>query len=277
MSGATVVRLGFIATLLFSGLCIYLGTLDYCSVIEGGRVCTSNFEKFLKSSPNEKGDTLAGLAGSLAFLWIIITVLLQSKELKLQRIELGETREEIKLTRQAYEVSNDHLARQRFESLFFELVATHNSIVNSIDLRKSKTGEIICNGRDCFKFFYRELEIPKEDRMYPEHAEDKADERYGSLYERHHSDLGHYFRFIYNAMRVISKSEYSDKTHRRLYRSLFSDDELLIIFYNARSSSGWKLTSYIEDFELFNNLPKDRVIHSDHLAYFSAHSYGTIS
>jgi hypothetical protein len=277
VSGSIVVTLGFIATLIFAAFCYYLGVMDYCVVVGGIEDCTSNFQKFLHSSPNEKGDTLAGLAGSLAFLWIIITVLLQSKELKLQRIELGETREEIKLTRQAYEVSNDHLARQRFESLFFELVATHNSIVNSIDLRSSTTGEIISNGRDCFKSFYKELDIPKEDRMYPEYAEDKADERYESLYKRHRSDLGHYFRFIYNAMRVISKSEYSDKTHRRLYRSLFSDDELLIIFYNARSVSGWKLKSYIEDFEFFNNLPRDRVIHSDHLAYFSAHSYGIIS
>lgn len=94
MSGSTLLCLGFIATIIFAAFCIYLGVMDYCSIVEGDRVCISNYRKFLDSSPNEKGDTLAGLAGSLAFLWIIITVLLQGKELAAQREELELTRRE---------------------------------------------------------------------------------------------------------------------------------------------------------------------------------------
>ena len=60
--------------------------------VEQTNVCRSNFQVFLESRPNEKGDTLAGLAGSLAFLWIVITVLLQGKELSLQRQELERMR-----------------------------------------------------------------------------------------------------------------------------------------------------------------------------------------
>lgn len=55
---------------------------------------------FLLSPPNEIGDTLAGIAGVLAFLWIIVTVWLQSMELKEQRKELQATRVELKLTRE---------------------------------------------------------------------------------------------------------------------------------------------------------------------------------
>lgn len=51
---------------------------------------------FLKSPPNEIGDTLAGIAGALAFLWIIVTVMLQSRELAAQREELELTRREFK-------------------------------------------------------------------------------------------------------------------------------------------------------------------------------------
>ena len=56
--------------------------------------CGTKFEHLFSGASNEVGDTLAGLAGSLAFLWIIITVLLQSKELREQRLELFETRRE---------------------------------------------------------------------------------------------------------------------------------------------------------------------------------------
>jgi len=56
---------------------------------------------FLLASPNEIGDTLAGIAGVLAFLWIIVTVWLQSQELAAQREELALTRREMKEQRVA--------------------------------------------------------------------------------------------------------------------------------------------------------------------------------
>ncbi len=57
-----------------------------------GSVCINNFQKFWGSEPNEVGDTLAGLFGALAFIWIIATVFLQSQELREQRKEFREQR-----------------------------------------------------------------------------------------------------------------------------------------------------------------------------------------
>jgi hypothetical protein len=57
--------------------------------------------EFLTAPPNEIGDTLAGIAGTLAFLWIIVTVMMQSKELAAQREELRLTREEFARTADA--------------------------------------------------------------------------------------------------------------------------------------------------------------------------------
>jgi hypothetical protein len=75
--------------------CVLLDT----SVLE----CQRNWAWFWTSKPNEIGDTLAGFAGVLAFIWIIVTVALQSSELRQQRAELGLTREELKLARHAQE------------------------------------------------------------------------------------------------------------------------------------------------------------------------------
>ncbi|MFY2823296.1 hypothetical protein [Ruegeria sp. MALMAid1280] len=55
----------------------------------------------LVSPANEIGDTFAGIAGVLAFLWIIITVWLQSQELAAQREELRLTRLEMGEQRKA--------------------------------------------------------------------------------------------------------------------------------------------------------------------------------
>lgn len=55
----------------------------------------------LNASPNEVGDTLAGFAGTMAFVWIIVTVFLQNHELRAQRQELRLTRIEFAEQRQA--------------------------------------------------------------------------------------------------------------------------------------------------------------------------------
>lgn len=40
-----------------------------------------------QAAPNEIGDTLAGVAGTLAFVWIVVTVWLQATELREQRLQ----------------------------------------------------------------------------------------------------------------------------------------------------------------------------------------------
>jgi autonomous glycyl radical cofactor GrcA len=83
-----IVLVGFIV-MSFQRNCILLET----SVLE----CRENWERFWASKPNEIGDTLAGFAGTLAFIWIVVTVWLQSTELAEQREVLREQKEEFKL------------------------------------------------------------------------------------------------------------------------------------------------------------------------------------
>lgn len=60
----------------------------------GNQSCGGNkWSAFLGAAPNEVGDTLAGFAGALAFVWLIATVWLQGQELAAQREELKEQRE----------------------------------------------------------------------------------------------------------------------------------------------------------------------------------------
>lgn len=67
---------------------------------------------FVLSPPNEIGDTFAGLAGVLAFLWIIVTVWLQSQALNEQRDELELTRKEFEAQRIATQAMADAMISQ---------------------------------------------------------------------------------------------------------------------------------------------------------------------
>ena len=106
MNGKSLINFGFVSTILFIIACIFLG---FGKVCEPEIACKTNFRIFIESPPNEKGDALAGIAGSLAFLWIIITVLLQGKELTLQREELERTR--VTLEKQTKFLENQDFTR----------------------------------------------------------------------------------------------------------------------------------------------------------------------
>lgn len=75
----------------------FAGSLLAPAGVEGA----SKAEFLWRANPNEVGDTLAGFAGALAFIWLIVTVTLQSQELKAQRKELQLTRREFRLMAKA--------------------------------------------------------------------------------------------------------------------------------------------------------------------------------
>lgn len=63
--------------------------------------CFSKWTYLQNAPPNEIGDAISGFAGILAFVWIIVTVWLQSQELRAQREELKLTRTEMHEQRKA--------------------------------------------------------------------------------------------------------------------------------------------------------------------------------
>ncbi|MGR3761612.1 hypothetical protein ACUXV3_16010 [Roseobacteraceae bacterium NS-SX3] len=96
---------GVLATAAVIIFGIWAGSLSVCQTdFWGNQSCAgSKWSVFLEASPNEVGDTLAGFAGALAFVWLIATVWLQGQELAAQRQELAATRTEMMMAREAQE------------------------------------------------------------------------------------------------------------------------------------------------------------------------------
>lgn len=213
------------------------------------------------------GDTLAGIAGVLAFLWIIVTVQMQREELEAQR-------EEMSLQRKEFQETNRNMVTQRFEATFFEMFRTFGEIVNSIDLVNPKTGRET-TGRDCFSVFYTRLAKDYRDRQKIGHSEDVCLEiAYQNFWKLHQLELSHYFRFLYNFFRFLDENADAKPFHAKLLRSQLSNQELLIIFYNCASPNGKKLTKYAEKFEIFDNLPTERLIEEEHVNLLPASVFG---
>ncbi len=101
------------ATLGFAALIVWFGLASTCNneLFPNGD-CPPKWQHLYAAPPNEVGDTLAGLAGVLAFIWLIATVLLQSIELREQRRVLTLQKEEMREQRKAAQDMAEALALQ---------------------------------------------------------------------------------------------------------------------------------------------------------------------
>lgn len=85
------------------------------------------------------------LFSGLAFVGVIAAILIQSEELKLQRNELQETREE-------FQQQNNTLKKQAFENTFFQIQNSKNEILKNLHSHKyGSQGAIILSheAQDC--------------------------------------------------------------------------------------------------------------------------------
>lgn len=145
------------------------------------------------------------------------------------------------------------MEKQNFESTFFQLLRVHNEIVNGIDLVKESR---ITTGRDCFPVFLSRLksEFRPSDRLSMDKNIDNAYERF---YTKNQSEIGHYFRYLYNMIKFVDNSNISDKRfYTNIIRAQLSNDEMALLFYNCISSKGkMKFKPYVIEYSLLKNMP----------------------
>lgn len=262
-----ILLIGLTALVVILGL--WLGTL----------LLLKNLDTSERGTFGDMFGSINALFSGMALAGIIITILLQSQELKYQREELRETRKEFK-------TQNETLKIQRFENTFFNLLNLHHQIVAAMDYQYVTKGaptfsqqiiqvkqttksakEKVINGRDVFRYLYN--------KMNPDLAHLNAEEINGIYkhhYDKAHTDFGHYFRNLYRMIKLVHLTDFyyheSDMDELNIYktkykytsiiRSQLSDYELLWLFYNCLSEYGKeKFKPLIEKYCIFKNLPVD--------------------
>lgn len=208
---------------------------------------------------------LNALFSGLAFGGLLITVLYQ-------REDLGLTKEELKLTR-------DEIKAQHLETTFFHMLRLHQDVVTGIDLqRQTNKGQQETKGRDCFRVFRHRLEWPYEEEKKENPTGDERSfvtKAYDSLWEQSQSDLGHYFRGLYNVFRYLSEHDFNDKKqYGNIARALLSDYELVVLFYNCLSERGKNFTRYAKEFAIFDNLDLSLLLNKEHVRFLDREAFG---
>jgi hypothetical protein len=211
------------------------------------------------------GDFFGGFVNPLltflTFTGVLITIALQQSALVTARNEAAAAEEALKTQSEAAD-------RQNFEATFFQMLSLHNSIVEGMDITKRGEGAL-AKGRDTFEHFRNTL-ITQYSQALTSHGIADREMRlawaYDQFWKYHRQDLGHYFRFLFNMIRFIDESLYSDeKKYIRLVRAQLSDHELVILFYNCVSKYGAKFRKYAVEYALLDNMPSDLLISPDHM------------
>jgi hypothetical protein len=195
------------------------------------------------------GDFFGGLVNPiltfLTFMGLLITIVLQQKELKL-------TREELKISSQALREQAETQEMQRFENTFFSLLEHHNLMLRSY-LEKSQVLKEKIKGvtnDDCLTIFYK----PDASGRYSFEA---ALENVRGKFVYRNRNYGTYFRILYqllkfvavnipgglvgkdfneSTLRTVSVSE-KEKTYSNIVRSYLTSDILQLLAVKGASKN----------------------------------------
>jgi hypothetical protein len=210
------------------------------------------FDKMRDGTFGDSFGTLNTLFSGLAFSGVLITIFIQ-------RIDLLETRQ--------------LSVKQQTEAQFYNLLNLQQQVIQGFDLH---IGGKTIQGRDCFRDWRRKLRVQYTRNRKKGIENGKASmAAYGYVLNAHLGDLGLYFRSLYTVFRYIDTIDHRDRSHYAVVvRSLLSDYELLLLFYNCLSVKGEKFMAFAEKHALFDNLNIQLLLSFDDVALMKASVYG---
>lgn len=239
----------------------------------------------------DKFGAINALFSGLAFAGLIVTLLYQKEELKLQREELAQTREELKGQREEFEEQNKTMKRQRFENTFFNMLSLQQEIVANltydevecvIDFGNPLNRDVkhtLYNGRSIFREMYLNLKVSipgNHSYMGIKRAIEAND--YGIYsYISSTTRFDHYFRHLYRIYKYVDSTELIEDNERYDYacivRSQLSDYELVMLFYSGLTAGRDKFKPLIEKYSVLNNLRKELLAHNQDVAAYSTEAF----
>lgn len=200
----------------------------------------------------------------LAFAAVIFAIFLQKHEVRLLKSELAGTKKMMSEQQRLADVQLEAQSKQIFENTFFQYLSVFNQIVAGMDLTSKENPPV--TGKDVFTIFLQRIarnpHLMLEGSFTGPKANGRTEDAYEEFYEEHASELGHYFRTLYNLFKFVHQSDVHDKRlYTNLIRAQLSDDEAMLLFINGLSSKGGKFKALLEEYSVLKNVDKDDALY----------------
>lgn len=212
------------------------------------------------------GDYFGGVVGTLvsiaAFVMLVRTIYLQREmisiaegQIALAREQLDTSQTELTLTRREMEQSTRVLRQQAFETAFFSLI---RRVREAKDANPYGAGQPIADNlaSNCRSFYgtanpYASMPEPFENVL----------EKVRRLFGEMRNWTEPYFRLIYHTLKWIHYSKLPEEERMRyasIFRSQFTDSELVILFFDLSIHRDSDLTHYVNFYGFLKHLEDAR-------------------
>lgn len=238
------------------------------------------FEGWNRESLGQFGDSwgfVTSVSSVAAFIGVAYSV-------KLQAASLRQLKNDSKS-------NNLMMIRQQVEGNFFQMLNLLQSLINDMDIQGvGKDGVAFeRNGRDVFIYLYKKFKSNRitARRFYIEPLElnqmdyEKLKKFMGNcfdeFYKDRQQDLAHYFRVLYNTYKFIDSANINKEDKKilaNILRAQLSNYELLMLFYNCFGKHGAKFKDIAIKYEIFDNLPIEKLIIDEHKFLIDKKAFG---
>ncbi len=248
----------FIISIICSGIVIYFYSSTFSGTITVSHERWGTFGDFF-------GGTLSPIFSFLALLALLLTIIIQNKELTLSTIEFAKSAE-------ALAEQSKSIRIQNFENTFFKLISLHNEIVDSLEYLSMRK-------RKCFSQYIKSLELsktgikPVDDNT----KETPVNQTYDRVYDSIAPSVEHYHKNLYQILSFVNKNgiEGNKKQYTNFIRSQLSRDELHLLFLHGLSKYGVeKFKKLIEQYEMLEHLPADTFLLKENIHLYDKKTFG---
>ena len=218
----------------------------------------------------DKFSAIGILLNGLAFAGLIITIVMQRKDLNLQE--------------EAIQKQNKQFYKQSFENTLFNLLQNLTSFVQTLEYKSGKNTQNksdantqknsdanIYKGINVFEQMLSNLNTNNwkvyngPELHFSEYKDNdfiKAEEIYNGFSD-YHQNLCLYFRMLYRIFKFIDESglkDYEKYQYTSFVRAQLSNSQLILLFYNSTLGKGKeKFKSLVETWVLLKNIDKEAI------------------
>jgi hypothetical protein len=214
------------------------------------------------------------LFSGLTFAGIGYSIVLQRREIKMQRNQVSLTYKESKK-------QNKNLKRQRFENTFFQMLSLHHQIVNNI--KYEYTDRLLIKttyqGRDLFYKVKEDYSVALKKKFPHTDPQDitilELSATVKEIFNENYQDaLSHYFRNLYHIYKFVYTSSMISQSEKQTYADIvtaqLSVNELVIVMYHCIVEEyGFpKFYFLLREFKALRSISSRSLIHEVHLKLF---------
>jgi hypothetical protein len=207
-------------------------------------------------------NVLTSLFTGLAFAGVVISIILQTQELKA-------TRDELQGQKEALEKQQKEMMIQSFDNKFFQMLDNFNNIINSFEIQESTNkisqyGErqkVSLTGKAVFDFFLLEKISYFSSEEDPEKIFNVEDfqKKYMKFSFNYSHIIETYFLNLYQILKYIDKhkNHINAKDYTNIIRAQLSSSEKIFLFYNGIgviNQHGEKYKELIENYSLLEHM-----------------------